>query len=96
MYAASGKHLDIMELLLGQPDIDINSRDDSILVGGTPLHWAISGGDSKLVEMLLKQPNLESLESQDIHGYTPLIIQTGSRFRGNYISVGLELTDDTL
>ena len=86
MYAASGKHLDIMELLLGQPDIDINSRDDSILVGGTPLHWAISGGDSKLVEMLLKQPNLESLESQDIHGYTPLMLAV---CRGSFTSIHL-------
>ena len=74
MYAAAGNHPDIMELLLRQPGIDINSRDNSILVGGTPLHWAISGGGSKLVEMLLKQPNLESLEWRDIHGFTPLML----------------------
>ena len=86
MYAASGNHPDIMELLLRQPGIDINSRDNSILVGGTPLHWAISGGGSKLVEMLLKQPNLESLEWRDIHGYTPLMLAV---CRGNYASIHL-------
>ena len=86
MYAASGNHPDIMELLLRQPGIDINSRDNSILVGGTPLHWAISGGGSKLVEMLLKQPNLESLEWRDIHGYTPLMLAV---CRGSYASIHL-------
>ena len=86
MYAASGNHPDIMALLLGQPGIDINSSDDSILVGGTPLHWAISGGSSEMVEMLLKQPNLESLDVRDIHGYTPLMLALA---RGSFASINL-------
>ena len=35
MYAASGSHDDIVELLLLQPGVDINSPDSSVLAGGT-------------------------------------------------------------
>ena len=31
-----------------------------------------------MVEMLLKQPNLECLEARDVHGYTPLMLAVGS------------------
>ena len=37
MYAASGSHDDIVELLLLQPGVDINSPDSSVLAGGTCL-----------------------------------------------------------
>ena len=78
MHSARRNHPEIMELLLCQPGVDINTPDNSVLVGGTPLHWAVSGGSARMVEMLLKQPNLECLDARDVHGYTPLMLAVGS------------------
>merc|ERR1711953_841918 len=55
MYATCGSHTDIVELLLLQPGIDINSPDNSGMTGGTPLHWAVARGGAGQVEVLLKQ-----------------------------------------
>ena len=46
MYAASGSHDDIVELLLLQPGVDINSPDSSVLAGGTcsAAHYASTLG----------------------------------------------------
>ena len=74
MHAARRGHLDILELLLRHPGIDVNTPDNSNLTGGTPLHWAVSGGSVQIVERLLNQPNLDCLDARDVHGYTPLML----------------------
>merc|ERR1712222_24482 len=75
MYAASGHHDDIMELLLLQPGVDINSPDSSVLAGGTPLHWACSAsGNNRGLARLLAQPGMASLDVLDSNGCTPLML----------------------
>ena len=77
MHAARRDQLDILELLLRHPGIDVNTPDNSNNVGGTPLHWAVSGPCSiQIVERLLKQPNLDldCLDAPDLHGYSPLML----------------------
>lgn len=75
MYAASGSHDDIVELLLLQPGVDINSPDSSVLAGGTPLHWACSrSGNNRGLARLLAQPGMASLDVLDSNGCTPLML----------------------
>ncbi|KAF3313971.1 hypothetical protein TWF173_005563 [Orbilia oligospora] len=62
------KALDIVKLLLGNGNVDPNSKDDC---GRTPLCWASKTGYREAVELLLAKENIE-LDVADNTGRTPL------------------------
>ncbi|OHT13854.1 hypothetical protein TRFO_15877 [Tritrichomonas foetus] len=78
--ASSGGYYETAELLLKQPNIDINSKDKIFIyhslffsifemeflidVYYTPLYEACYGGYYEIVELLLKQPNID-INSKD-------------------------------
>ncbi|MDR0590496.1 MAG: ankyrin repeat domain-containing protein [Puniceicoccales bacterium] len=58
----------IVESLLKYPEIDVNVRDSR---GWTPLHWAVSDGQTETVKLLLAQPAIK-VNEPGIFGETPL------------------------
>ena len=55
MEAVRGKHVDVVELLLRQPKIKLNTQDD---LGMTALHYACLRSNMQIVKILLSHPKL--------------------------------------
>lgn len=68
-WATSNRRLDICELLLGHPGLDVNARDK---YGETALHWALQWSDTPqaLVELLLDKG--ANVNEQDNDSQAPL------------------------
>lgn len=66
--AAEGGFLDVLNILLSQPDIDVNARD---LCFQTPLHSAAIFGRTFSVRLLLLHPKI-NVNHRDKWGKTPL------------------------
>ena len=66
--AAEGGFLDVLNLLLSQPDIDVNASD---LCSQTPLHLAAVFGRTFSVRLLLSHPKI-NVNCRDKWGKTPL------------------------
>ena len=66
---ASKGYQEMASLLLQQPDIELNPRQDS---GETPLHWAAYFGEQEVVALLLQQPGIELNPKTQDTGETPL------------------------
>ena len=60
--------LEVIQLLLNRPDIEVNEGDAS---GYTPLHWACSCNHPEVVRLLLKQDGIE-VNAKANNGDTPL------------------------
>ena len=61
-------HQEMVSLLLQQPDIELNPRQDS---GETPLHLAAAFGHQEVVALLLQQPGIDT-NAADLQGWTAL------------------------
>ena len=55
-YAAWYDHQDLLELLLEQPDVNVNSKDINNL---TPLMMACAKGNEKIVRRLCQVPGID-------------------------------------
>jgi ankyrin repeat protein len=65
VYQGHSRHV---ELLLGQQDIDLQSRNDN---GSTALHVAVKKNHFSIVDLLLAHPQID-INCRDNHGNTPL------------------------
>ena len=75
LHLASGEgHTDVVAMLVGQPDIDINMGGFSD-PGWTPLHWACQDGHADVVRVLLAEPRID-VNRQDSNGWTVLYSAT--------------------
>lgn len=70
MLAVHNEHNDIVELLLKQPELDINSVEK---IGDTALHVAGYSGNLWAVKKLVSDPRIKTLNSRNNDGQTPLI-----------------------
>jgi len=72
LHRASGNgHVSCVKILLQQPEIDVNARNDD---GFTSLLVASYRGHHEIVKILLQNPNiLPSINNGDSQGYTPLL-----------------------
>ena len=68
-FAAEGGHLAVVSLLLKQPSVDPNSKDN---LGQTALFKAANNGHSEVVEILLQQKGI-SPDAASNDGFTPLL-----------------------
>lgn len=59
--------------------------DDYDRGGSTPIHWAVDGGNVRLIEWIVKDGADVNLRDHS-HGWTPLI-RCGGCFSINYISL---------
>jgi ankyrin repeat protein len=66
--AVAGNRIDIAELALRQPGIEINAADD---IQNTALHIAAEGGRTRMVELLLEHPEIR-INPRNHMGWTPL------------------------
>ena len=69
MWALTRGHNSVVELLLSQPSLDVNTSDIS---GDTALHCAYSNVTG--LKLLLQASRLTSINARDRHGYTPLMM----------------------
>ena len=65
---ASRGYQEMVSLLLKQPHIELNPRQDS---GETPLHLAAAFGHQEVVALLLQQPGIDT-NAADLQGWTAL------------------------
>ena len=70
MHAVQNKENEILELLLEQPEIDINSVNE---IGDTALHVAGYYGNLWAVKKLVSDPRIKTLNSRNNDGKTPLL-----------------------
>ena len=68
MLALLRGHNSVVELLLSQPSLDVNSVNCN---GSTALHWASSNMTG--LRLLLADPRLTSVNTRDCNGRTPLM-----------------------
>ena len=68
MWALFRGHNSVVELLLSQPSLDVNSSNSN---GSTALHWA--RGNVTGLRLLLADPRLTSINARDGGGWTPLM-----------------------
>jgi hypothetical protein len=57
MYAAQGKHLDVVTALMNHPEIDVNIQNRYL---DTALHCAVSSGDPAIVKQLLTDDRIDT------------------------------------
>jgi len=69
--ASENGHLDVVELLLGIPGINVHPKDAR--THRTPLHCASQNGHLDIVERLLETPKID-IHAKDIKGQTPLFL----------------------
>ena len=70
MHAVQNNENEILELLLEQPEIDINSVNE---IGDTALHVAGYYGNLWAVKKLVSDPRIKTLNSRNNDGQTPLL-----------------------
>ena len=68
MRALDKEHNSVVELLLSQPSLDVNTSNS---YGRTALHWAYSNVTG--LRLLLADPRLTSVNARDCGGWTPLM-----------------------
>ena len=69
MYAVEGNHELLVSLLLQQPGVLVNVKDDD---GCTALHYAARFATRRVVQMLLNFPGIDFDNDYDNFGRTPL------------------------
>ena len=69
MEAARNNHIEVVDLLLSWPGIDVNAKDVEY---NTALHWACEGGSVASLGKLLATPGL-LLNERNIGGVTPIM-----------------------
>jgi ankyrin repeat protein len=62
-------HVDIVQVLMAHPDIDINQKGH---IGRTPFFMACNNGHSSIVRMFLNDSRLITINDRNDFGYTPL------------------------
>ena len=67
--AIQKKHEKVVDILLAQPAIDINGRDND---GWFPLSVAAGNGSTSVVAKLGRMPALRGVNDQGYRGWTPL------------------------
>ena len=70
MWAVNRKHNSIVEFLLRQPDVDVNSQDTD---GYTALHYSVYGDNLEGLRLLLAHPGMRSLNTGNGNGRVPLM-----------------------
>jgi hypothetical protein len=75
--ACQNGHVDIVQLLMAHPDIDINQKSYS---GWVPFMSACYNGHPSIVRMMLEDPRLTTINYKDDIGWTPL---SNAAFWGN-------------
>ena len=73
IWAILRKHENIVDILLAQPAIDINGKDNS---GWFPLQVAAGLGLTSVVAKLGRMPSLRGVNDQGYRGRTPLSVAT--------------------
>ena len=76
MWAVSFKHNSIVKLLLDQPAVDVNVKDDN---GRTALHWAAWNNNAEGARMLLLHKDFNSANVTNNNGNTALMLAMGCR-----------------
>ena len=76
MYAVSNNHNPIVKLLLDQPAVDVNVKDD---YGWTALHYAALDNNAVGARMLLLLNDFNSANETDNFGFTALMIAVKNR-----------------
>ena len=71
MCAVGCKHNSIVKLLLDQPAVDVNVKDN--VFDGTALHWAASANNAEGARMLLLHKDFNSANVTGNNGYTALM-----------------------
>lgn len=66
--ACCKRHIEIVQLLLEQSDIDVNIKD---IEGWTPLHYMTYADYTDVVKVLLEHPRI-NVNEKDINGCTPI------------------------
>ena len=84
MRAVFEGHNSIVQLLLEQPAVNANEKDDA---GNTAFHWAMFYNNAEGARMLLLHLGFNSANSTNICGETALMLAV----RGRYKEVLLEL-----
>ena len=72
MCAVIWSHNSIVKLLLDQPGVKINEKDNGL--GHTALHCAADGNNPKVARMLLLHPTMDSANAKDNNGETAVMI----------------------
>ena len=71
MHAIAGKHTPVVKLLLEQPLLGVNSKDED---GATALHYAVIHRNPEALELLLSDSRLNSVDPVTSSGETPLMM----------------------
>ena len=71
MLALTQNQNSMAKLLLGQPSLDINCRND---LGETALHCAVDVGNIQGVRLLLSDSRLTTFNDENDHGNTPAMM----------------------
>ena len=61
---------EVVNLLLEQPSIEVNAKDDG---DNTALHWACAGGNVAILNQLLAVPGI-LVNERDVDGCTPIML----------------------
>ena len=78
MVAVENQHNSIVELLLSQPDLDVNLVANN-WHGWTALHYACYARNLEGLKMLLAHPRMNSHNVKDRNGRTPLMAPINNR-----------------
>ena len=70
IWAMCGGNEEVVDVLLAQPDIEVNAKDNS---DRTALHWASAGGNVAILNQLLAVPGILVNERERELGWTPIM-----------------------
>ena len=70
IWAVGGGNEEVVDVLLAQPDIEVNAKDNS---DSTALHWAVACGNVAILNQLLAAPGI-LVNERDVDGYTPIML----------------------
>ena len=94
-YACDTKNIEVIELLLSHPDIDVNVKNSD---GDTPLHRVILRDSIEILQLLLAQPNI-NVNAENKNNITALHISIFSTLKVieillNYPKTNINIKDD--
>ena len=69
MWAIYSNQEEVVDVLLAQPDIEVNAKDNS---DSTALHWAVACGNVAILNQLLAAPGI-LVNERDVDGCTPIM-----------------------